>query len=159
MRVGIGRSATPVQSVLVGMMAAWRPLGGPVEPVGPDLTITNGTFYGSMFGVHVNCRVFELKPYRWADVALTGGVFGHRGVKGRAWYEFSDVRDPLHPRIKLDKRLERSLRRYRVELHDVQPTADNNPDSLTLHMSLPAIGHQRMMLWRAPEPRDRWCEL
>ena len=111
-----------------------------------------------MFGVHVNCRVFDLEPHRWADVSLSGGLFGTHGVSGRVWYEFDDFEQPRKPRIRMEKRLERSLRLYRIRLLDVRETP-NHEEALMLHLSLPAIGKQRMLLWRVHETRERWCEL
>ena len=136
--------------VLVAMLAA----GAVPDP----LRATNTTFQGSMFGVHVNCRVFDLKPHRWADVSLSGGLFGTRGVSGRAWYEFDDYERPEKPRIRMEKKLERSLRRYRVKLLGVNESPPHE-DSLMVDLSLPAIGPQRMLLWRVHEERERWCEL
>lgn len=120
--------------------------------------VTHATFQGNMFGVHVDCQVHELEPHRWADVHMTGSIFGSKGVAGKAWYEYNDLADPLAPTLRLDKRLDKTLRRYRVKLIAVDP-APEEANAIELRLSLPAIGPQRMLLWRVPSDRERWCEL
>jgi hypothetical protein len=142
--------ATSARRVLMAMLAA----GAVPDP----LRVTNTTFQGNMFGVHVNCCVFDLKPHRWADVSLSGGLFGTRCVSGRAWYEFDDYDRPEKPRIRMEKQLERVLRRYHVKVLSVYESPPPEK-SLMLDLSLPAIGQQRMLLWRVPNQHERWCEL
>lgn len=121
--------------------------------------VRNSTYQGSMFGVHVDCTMYELPPHQWADVALTGGIFGSVGIAGKAWHEFDDPANPHTPSIRMDRTLQKTLRRYHVQLIDVYP-AESSADGLMLDLSLPMVGKQRMMLRRVPtRPHDRWCEL
>mgnify|MGYP004123763661 CR=1 FL=1 len=150
MLVGEAHRVASARRFLLAMLAA-----GAVPD--PDRVATT-TFQGSMFGVHVNARVFDLKPHRWADVSLSGGLFGTRGVSGRAWYEFDDYEKPGKPRVRMEKQLEKSLRRFHVELLGVCDTPPHE-EALMLDLLLPAIGQQRMLLWRVPDERERWCEL
>lgn len=146
--------AIPARHFLLAMLAS----GG---VPGPHL-VRNETYQGSMFGVHVHCVMYDLDPYQWADVALTGGVFGSRGVSGKAWREFEDHTQPDLPTIKLDRVLEKQLRRYHVSLISVDQvdTTEHKGGTLMLQLVLPMVGRQRMVLMRVSERAyDRWCEL
>lgn len=124
--------------VLIAMLAAGA--------VPDSLRVTNSTFKGAMFGVHVECKIYALEELQWADVALSGGPFGNALVSGRAWYE-GGLDDPR--RICLDKKLEKTLRRYRITLVDVYP-APTDDTALLLHIRMPMFGMQRMTLWEVP---------
>ena len=150
MLVGDAHRVASARRFLMAMLA----MGGVPDPN----RITNTSFQGNLFGVHVDCQVFELAPHRWAHVKMTGSIFGSQGVTGKAWYEYNDVANPLAPTLRLDKRLDKTLRRYRVKLIGVEP-APQEANAIMLRVSLPALGPQRMLLWRVPEHRERWCEL
>ena len=135
------RTASP-RHFLMAMLAA----GALPDPLPDPLRVTNSTFKGAMFGVHVECKIYALEELQWADVELSGGPFGRNLVTGRAWYE-GGADDPR--RICLDKKLEKTLRRYRITLVDVYP-APADDTALLLHIQMPMFGNQRMTLWEVP---------
>ena len=143
---------TSARHALVAMLAMGP---GTAPNLGP---VKNATFHGAMFGVHVECKLYERAhpEVSWADVALSGGPFGRRLVSGRAWYEGDYVAGGAHDvrRICLDPSLQKTLRRYRIKLVDVYP-APTDGSALLLHIEMPMFGIQRMTLKRvSPEHQE-----
>ena len=125
-----------VRRFLVTMLAA----GAIPDPH----SVSTSSYQGSLLGVLVQCKLYELPPYRWADVELSGGPFGRHRVSGYAWYD-ADMR------VCIDTGLEKTLRRFRVKVLDVNPPAEENCTSMELNIDLPLLGQQRMTLGRVTD--------
>lgn len=101
-------------------------------------------YTGKMFGVRVAVELYEVPPYAYADVSLTGAPFAGT-VRGKAWYSGSNYD------VTLDTRLRETLRGRGVALLGVKPSADRS--FILVNASVPLLGMQRVILTKNDQAR------